>query len=249
METKENIDMARNGKIARLPRDIRAQLNNRLQDGAGGAQILPWLNSLPEVKRTLAENFDTRPINKQNLSDWRLGGFQEWLACQDLLAHAHELAANGEELENVAPGRSLTDHLAAAVSFRYAAILAAPGLELDEKSRAQLRSLGRTCQAVVKLRRSDQNASRLKIETERWERVREQMDSDRADALKRRQREDLAAPVWGALKKAERFVQFGGGKAARMAADLLEEIENCPDPAHFQSKVLASLSRPTAPRH
>jgi hypothetical protein len=46
------------------------------------------------------------------------------------------------------------------------------------------------------------------------------------------------------LKKAERFVQFGGGKAARMAADLLEEIENCPDPAHFQSKVLASLSVP-----
>ena len=67
------------------------------------------------------------------------------------------------------------------------------------------------------------------------------MDSDRADALKRRQREALAAPVWGALKKAERFVQFGGGKAARLAADLLEEIENCPDPAHFDSKVLASL--------
>ena len=43
------------------------------------------------------------------------------------------------------------------------------------------------------------------------------------------------------MKKAERFVQFGGGKAARLAADLLEEIENCPDPAHFDSKVLASL--------
>jgi hypothetical protein len=244
MEEKENTDMARYGKIARLPRGIRAQLNIRLQDNADGAQILAWLNSLPEVRKILAENFDARPINKQNLSDWRLGGFKEWLIHQDILSHAQQLAANQQELQTVIPGRSFTDHLAGAVAFRYAAILAAAGVELDEKSRAQLRSLGRACQAVVKLRRSDHNAARLKIETERWERVREQMDSDRADALKRRQREDLAAPVWGALKKAERFVQFGGGKAARMAADLLEEIENCPDPAHFDSKVLASLSVP-----
>ena len=236
--------MARNGKIARLPRDIRAQLNTRLQDGAEGRQTLRWLNSLPEVRKILAQFFDGRPVNEQNLSDWRQGGYEEWLTHQDIFAQAAELRANQRELDSVAPGQSFTDHLAAAISFRYAAILAAPGVELDEKSRAQLRSLGRTCQAVVKLRRSDQNAARLKIETERWERVREQMDTDHADALKRRQREDLAAPVWGALKKAERFVQFGGGKAARMAADLLEEIDNCPDPAHFDSKVLASLSVP-----
>jgi len=236
--------MARYGKIARLPRDIRAKLNTRLQDGAEGRQTLQWLNSLPEVKAVLAQFFDGRPVNQQNLSDWRQGGYEEWLTRHDILAQAAELHDNQRELDAVAPGQSLTDHLAAAISFRYAAILAAPGVDLDEKSRAQLRSLGRTCQAVVKLRRSDQNAARLKIESERWERVREQMDADRADALKRRQREDLAAPVWGALKKAERFVQFGGGKAARMAADLLEEIENCPDPAHFDSKVLASLSVP-----
>jgi hypothetical protein len=241
METKENIDMARIGKIARLPGGIRSQLNSRLQDGVEGKQIVLWLNSLPEVKKILAQSCDGRPISEQNLSQWRQGGYEEWLAWQDILAHASELAENQEELQEVAPGRSFTDHLAGAVAFRYAAILARQGLELDEPSLRQLRSLGRACQAVVKLRRSDQNAARLKIETERWERVREQMDSDRADALKRRQREALAAPVWGALKKAERFVQFGGGKGARLAADLLEEIDNCPDPAHFDSKVLASL--------
>jgi len=236
--------MARIGKIARLPGAVRAQLNTRLQDGAAGKQIVRWLNSLPEVKAVLAHYCDGRPINEQNLSDWRQGGFEEWLVYQDILAHARELAANRQELQTAVPGLSFTDHLAGAVAFRYGAILARQGLELDDKSLRQLRSLGRTCQAVVKLRRSDQNAARLKIETERWERVREQMDSDRADALKRRQREALAAPVWGALKKGERLAQFGGGKAARLAVDLLEEIENCPGPAHFQSKVLASLSVP-----
>jgi len=236
--------MARIGKIARLPRAVRAQLNSRLQDGAEGKQIVQWLNSLSEVKQLLADKFDGRPISEQNLSDWRQGGYEDWLAHQDITAQAAELAANQQELAAVLPGQSLPDHLAAAVSFRYAAILAAQGLELDEPALCQLKALGRMCQAVVKLRRSDQNAVRLKMESERWERVREQMDSDRADTLKRRQREALAAPVWGALKKGERFVQFGGGKAAQMAVDLLDEIETCPDPAHFQSKVLASLSLP-----
>ncbi len=236
--------MARIGKIARLSRAVRAQLNSRLQDNVEGKLIVLWLNSLPEVKELLAEKFDGRPINEQNLSDWRQSGYEEWLAHQDITAQAAELAANQQELAAALPGQSLPDHLAAAVSFRYAAILAAQGLELDEPALRQLKALGRICQAVVKLRRSDQNAARLKIETERWESVREQMDSDRAEVLKRRQRENLAAPVWSALKKGERFVQFGGGKAAQIAVDLLGEIETCPDPAHFQSKVLASLSLP-----
>ena len=236
--------MARIGKIARLPGDIRAQLNSRLQDGGEGRQIVHWLNSLPEVKEVVGQKFDGRAINEQNLSDWRQGGYEEWLAHQDMLAQAVELAAHRQELEAVAPGQSPADHLAAAISFRYGAILAAQGPELDEKSLTQLKALSRICQAVVKLRRSDHNAARLKIETERWERAREQMDADRADALKRRQREDLAAPVWGALKKGERLVQFGGGKAARIAVELLNEIETCADPAHFESKVLASLSVP-----
>src|SRR5208283_4346147 len=120
-------------------------------------------------------------------------GFEEWLAWQDILAHAHELDANQEELQSVVPGRSFTDHLAGAVAFRYGAILARQGLELDEPSLRQLRSLGRTCQAVVKLRRSDQNAARLKIETERWELAQERIRSENEEETKRKLRAALAA--------------------------------------------------------
>ena len=35
--------MCRNGKIARLPREIREQLNNRLQDGEEGRQLAALL--------------------------------------------------------------------------------------------------------------------------------------------------------------------------------------------------------------
>jgi hypothetical protein len=67
------------GKIARLPHSIREQLNLKLHDGLTAKSILPWLNSLPEVQAILAADFDNRPITKQNLSEWRQGGFRDWL--------------------------------------------------------------------------------------------------------------------------------------------------------------------------
>jgi hypothetical protein len=234
--------MARIGKIARLPRDLRSTLNSRLQDGEEGKKILHWLNALPPVKQVLAENFGGRPINEQNLSDWRRGGYEEWLAHQDILVQAQELAANRKELEAAAPGRSLTDHLGDAVSFRYGAILAAQGLEFDDTARQQLRILGRLCQAVVKLRRSEQNAARLKIESERWDLARQQLEEDKAEAVKQKQRDALTARFWGELRKGERIEKYGMGPATKLALDIINEVETCEDPAHFQSKVLAAVS-------
>ncbi len=36
--------MTGNGKIARLPRAIRDELNRRMGDGQTGQELLPWLN-------------------------------------------------------------------------------------------------------------------------------------------------------------------------------------------------------------
>src|SRR5712672_2054430 len=73
------ITTSRIGKIARLPYSIREQLNLQLHDGIPAKSILPWLNSLPEVKALLAADFDNRPISKQNLSEWKHGGHRDWL--------------------------------------------------------------------------------------------------------------------------------------------------------------------------
>ncbi|HEV7925331.1 MAG TPA: hypothetical protein VGR14_08255 [Verrucomicrobiae bacterium] len=72
---------ARNGKVARLPLAVRLQLNERLRDGHSGALLLEWLNGLFEVQCVL-EREQASPITKQNLSEWRKGGFLEWLRCQ-----------------------------------------------------------------------------------------------------------------------------------------------------------------------
>jgi len=199
---------------------------------------------LPQVKTVLAEHFAGRPINEQNLSDWRQGGFEEWLAHQDLLAQAAELAANRQELEAIAPGQSAAELLTQAITFRFGAILASQGPELDAKSLNQIRALTRLCQSVVKVRRCEQDAARLKIETQRWEQASAQKADEQAEALKSRQRTALAAPVWAALNKAGRVAQYGGGPCVSIAADYLAEIETCQDPAHFQSKVLNAISMP-----
>jgi len=49
--------MTHNGKIARLPRNIRDELNHRLENGEAARVILPWLNALPAVQAVLAAGF------------------------------------------------------------------------------------------------------------------------------------------------------------------------------------------------
>ena len=66
--------MTRNGKIARLPREIRDRLNERIRDGEPGTKLVPWLNSILEVQEVLEAYFSERPITEQNLSEWKQGG-------------------------------------------------------------------------------------------------------------------------------------------------------------------------------
>ena len=73
------------GKISSLPHDLRQQLNQRLRDGQRSPQILPWLNELPAVKEILAAQFGGKPVNRQNLANWRHSGYQEWLKEQSHL--------------------------------------------------------------------------------------------------------------------------------------------------------------------
>ena len=52
--------MARTGKIARLPREIREELNHHLECGLPGRELVEWLNSLPDVHEVLTKSFDGR---------------------------------------------------------------------------------------------------------------------------------------------------------------------------------------------
>src|SRR5258708_34176806 len=103
--------MTRTGKIARLPHQIREQLNPRLRDGHKAKSILPWLNPLPEVQSVLQAEFDGRPITPGNLTEWKKGGDREWHASQQALQFFQNLR-DGTGLANNHPARPGAPNLA-----------------------------------------------------------------------------------------------------------------------------------------
>jgi hypothetical protein len=169
--------MARNGKIAHLPFEIRQELNRRLQDSEPGSSLLAWLNAQPAVSAVLARDFGGCAISKQNLCEWRAGGFLEWQARQETLTQARELAVEADELAAATEGK-LTDHLSTVVAARYASALAGWNGEVTEELRRKLRALRGLCQDIVELRRGDHSGARLKMEQERLEREREKTEEE-----------------------------------------------------------------------
>ena len=155
--------MNRNGKIARLPRDLRDQLNQRLADGEQGVTLLPWLNGLPDVKELLALHFEGSPISKQNLSEWRSGGFAEWEARQDIFAQTNDLSADAADLSKSTQG-VLADDLATLLAARYAALLHTWKGEVNKKLTGKLRVLHGLTSDVAKLRRGDHQNRRWKLQ-------------------------------------------------------------------------------------
>src|SRR5262245_11881124 len=84
--------MAHPGKITRLPISLQEELNRRLERGVSGRLLVEWLNDQPAVQAVLAEHFKGAPVNEQNLSAWRRGGFAEWQARRAFFDEVRDVA-------------------------------------------------------------------------------------------------------------------------------------------------------------
>jgi hypothetical protein len=83
----------RTGNIAQLPRTVRDQVNQMLDDGGRYHKIIAWLN-----------NNGHPGIKPNNLTAWRTGGFQEWLEEkrelareEKVLERSYKIATTNEE--------------------------------------------------------------------------------------------------------------------------------------------------------
>ncbi|MDR3455877.1 MAG: hypothetical protein P4N60_00405 [Verrucomicrobiae bacterium] len=200
--------MTRTGKIARLPKAIRTELNQRLEDGQMGVRLVEWLNSLPAVQAMLVEQFDGRAINEVNLTEWKGGGFLDWQARQDTQAHAQELAEEAQDLKSALPG-GLAEHLNVVVAARYAELLNKWNGEVDEAFLKQLKGLRLLCQDVTVLRRGELAVGRQTVRTERLALDREKfVEKNKADEAKALERCVKASEQWPEVTEAFRKV-FG----------------------------------------
>ena len=168
-----------NGKIARLPRHIRDELNHRLDDGQPGGRILDWLNALPAVQ---AAESGGGPINAQNLSNWRKGGYQDWLKQQERRNLVRELTENAAELATDAGGVEIGNHFSAvlvaelAASARDALAIITDPAERCVREQEILHTLTR-------VRRQDYLAGQLALERER--RARERVEEKEKEARRK----------------------------------------------------------------
>src|SRR6202044_1603752 len=151
----------RTGKIARLPYAVRRELNQRMRDGEPGGPLADWLNGLPEVQSILATQFKGQPIRKQNLSQWRRGGYQDFLKEEQTRQELKTFLEEIKGLQEAAPD-GLTDQvaffLAAQIALELKELKAAPnGVEKDKRWRELTASL-------MALRRGDLALERIRVQ-------------------------------------------------------------------------------------
>lgn len=174
----------RNGKIARLPKAIREEINQRLEDGATAVSLVEWLNGLPEVQDLIQSQFGGHPILEQNLSQWKGGGYQDWLRKQEAKELVEEIYEKGQELKEQMKDRPpLAEVLSHWLNARY--VVTTRQVEQAEGPEGW-RMLRQMCGDVARLRRLDQhdrrlaqNDRRLDIEQQRVEIEQEHLKLER----------------------------------------------------------------------
>jgi hypothetical protein len=209
---------ARNGKIARLPRFVRDELNERLECSEPSPQLLDWLNALPEVKKVLKSDFAAVPISKQNLSEWRQGGFEEWLARRDLCEEARDLPLLADDMVGEYAEGVLADDVATVLAARFGSLIARWDGEVDGKFEAKTRVLNRLCRSVVQLQRGMHRAKREALEVQR---LLEEKEKAEKEELKSR----LVTPWFDALRLPAMAKMFGGGTMGTKIAEYIMAVQ------------------------
>src|SRR5258705_5720663 len=93
-KTEDSTNGRSNGKIARLSKTIRDQINHWLEDGV----------SYPEIIRRLGD--DGKDLTPNNVSQWKKRGHKDWLLHQDWLA---ERRARQESAADLIHGPDVTE--------------------------------------------------------------------------------------------------------------------------------------------
>ena len=186
--------MARNGKIARLPLHIRTELNQRLSEGEPGLKLVAWLNRLEPVRSMLKDLSGPRTITEQNLSEWRSGGYQDWLRYEEARQFTEDLAEQAGGLDEAADGKGISDRFAALLAVDMAR-LAKKFLERETDDEKRWERLKEISKELSRLRRDEHRAIWTWIKRQKFERQCEQEDyAEEEKAIEiEQQRKRLAA--------------------------------------------------------
>jgi hypothetical protein len=202
------------GKIARLPRQVRTEINQRLDNGEEAESILAWLNQDPAVQEMLEEHFQGAAISAQNLSEWRQGGFREWEFRREIIEQACSTSDFAQDLEDEVITSELPGKLAAVLAARYAALLSQWQGDLHPaiaEAFCVLRSLNKD---IALLQKTLHLAQQQKRENEKAI-----DDEEKAEMEEEKKRE--TAPFLARIHADTMTEALGGGEKNRLVAEYL----------------------------
>ena len=209
----------RNGKISKLPCGIRDELNLRMENGEDGPKLLEWLNKLPEVQESLNASFGGVPISKQNLCEWRRGGFREWQIHRELIDQACQVSDCGRDMDEVVDRPLLAGDLVAVVAARYAALLNTWDGEAEPKFEEKLRLMHGLAHDIALVQKTIERASKQKTEFHR------QLEEERRSSIQEAKTKTLA-PIWAALRSKNLATLFGGGETGQKIAEFITAVQD-----------------------
>jgi hypothetical protein len=215
--------MTRNGKIARLPRYIRDQLNQRLQDGEEGPALLEWLNALPAVQEEL-KSFSFQPVNKQNLSEWRQGGYRDWERHEESRDLVRRLTEQTDDLHAAADGVEVSHRVSTVLAVelaRSAEVLLDQATDPQER----WRRLREVLRELAQLRQEDRKTGWLSLERERREEELDRCAKQERESEFRRAKNRILAPIWAKSQLGHMAEFFGGGENGRAVAAFVLEVQ------------------------
>ncbi len=177
----------RNGKIARLPKEIREQLNRRLENGWRGKKLVDWLNALPEIKEVLREEFHGRAISEQNLSQWREGGYADWLRHQDTQGQIRWMVERSDDVDAAEGNEPLCERVARVAVAELAEQMHRLNDVDDPKERWD--RFREVCLELWRLRNATHFGRRVDLGWDQWQR---EVDHDEA-ALEQERKQEKAS--------------------------------------------------------
>ena len=218
-----SLPVTRKGKIGKLPAAIRESLNQLLLNGASGPKVIAWLHTKADVLRVLDDEKE-EPITPQNLSEWRKGGYAEWLARRERVEEIKILSEYAAKLAEAA-GASVSDGAAAILGGK---ILAAAE-KLAETPEGEESLVGLSV-GLSKLRDADSKLLRARVAERNADQKDQQLALDQAKF------ERTTAQLfikWAANPEAQQILGSNDTKAVQM--DKLVQLFFGDRPADLQS--------------
>jgi hypothetical protein len=123
---------------------------------------------MPEVQAVLAQSFNGRPLKRQNIDEWKHGGYRDWLHHRQLLEQQRELAADAKDLSDTADGAA--ESLFGILTLNYADLLMNRDKETPEEFEKKRKELSLVSQDISRMHRCHINTRRVEVQEARLER-------------------------------------------------------------------------------